>query len=178
MIVQYKEIENIYSLNLWKPILGGLSSSWEQDTSSSIYFKQLEGDRDWREWRLFECDMCDMCFQVSSITAMSTPPNNERSPRKWFKQKFRSVFSSSRSSSRSLEGQSTGTNVPPLNSPFDSDGPRIIADRTGSGKKIGLIHKFKGFNTLCSKNYLTWSPLCLLALLHPWMLRRVPVRHH
>ena len=78
---------------------------------------------------------------------MSTPPNSERSPKKWFKQKFRSVFSSSRSSSRSLEGQSTGTNVPPINSPFDSDGPRIIADRTGSGKKIGSIHKYKDFNT-------------------------------
>ena len=93
---------------------------------------------------------------VSSITAMSTPPNNERSPKKWFKQKFSSVFSSSRSPSRSLEGQSTGTNVPQIKSP--SDGPRIIADRPGSGKKIGLIHKCKGFNTLCSKNYLTWSP--------------------
>ena len=39
-------------------------------------------------------------IQVPSITdrlAMSTPPNKERSPRKWLKQKFRSVFSSSRS---------------------------------------------------------------------------------
>ena len=61
---------------------------------------------------------------------MSTPPNNERSPRKWLKQKFRSAFSSK-------ELRSTSTNVPPINS--SSDGPRVIADHTGSGKRIGLI---------------------------------------
>ena len=78
-------------------------------------------------------------FQVPSITlAMSTPSNNGRSARKWFKQKLSSVFSSSRSPSRNSEVRSTSTNVPPINSP--SDGPRIIADRTGSGKKIGFIH--------------------------------------
>ena len=60
---------------------------------------------------------------------MSTPPNNEKSPRKWLNQKFRSAFSSKRS---------TSTNVPQMNSP--SDGPRIVADRTGSGMKIGFIH--------------------------------------
>ena len=99
-------------------------------------------------------------FQVSSITsitdplAMSTPQNNERSPNKWLKQKFRSVFSSSRSPSRNLEMQSTSTNVPPINSPSDSEGhTRIKVDRTESGKKIGLIHKYKRLNTLCSKNY-------------------------
>ena len=73
------------------------------------------------------------CIQVPSITdrlAMSTPPNNERSPRKWLKQKFRSVFSSSRSPSPNLEVRSKSTNVPPINSPSDS--PRISADRTGS----------------------------------------------
>ena len=45
------------------------------------------------------------------------------------------------SSSRNLEvpdAQSTSTNVPPINSP--SDGPCVIADDTGSGKKVGLIH--------------------------------------
>ena len=77
------------------------------------------------------------CFQpsITKPFAMSTPSNNEQSPRKGFKQKFRSVFSSIRSPSRNLEVQSTSTNVPPINSP--SDGPRIIADRPGSGKKIG-----------------------------------------
>ena len=77
------------------------------------------------------------CFQpsITKPFAMSTPSNNEQLPRKGFKQKFRSVFSSIRSPSRNLEVQSTSTNVPPINSP--SDGPRIIADRPGSGKKIG-----------------------------------------
>ena len=77
--------------------------------------------------------------------AMSTPTNNERSPRKWIKQKFGSVFSSSRSPSRNLEvpdARSTD-NIPPIKSSFlatqargnsPSDGPRIIADRTGSGE--------------------------------------------
>ena len=91
-------------------------------------------------WRLYK--QIFTAFQVPSITdllAMSTTPsNNERSPRKWLKQKIRSVFSSSRSPSRNLEVRSTSTNVPPINSP--SDGPRIIADRTESGKKIGFNH--------------------------------------
>ena len=77
------------------------------------------------------------CIEVPSITdrcyrlAMSTPPNNERSPWKWLKQKFRSVFSCSRSPSRNLEVRSTSTNVPSIN--FPSDGPRILTDRTGTG---------------------------------------------
>ena len=77
--------------------------------------------------------------------AMSTPPNNERSQKKWFKQKFRSVFSS-KSPSRNLDvsdASPTSTNVPPIDTSFlaaqarensPSDGPRAIADRTGSGE--------------------------------------------
>ena len=85
--------------------------------------------------------------------------NNERSPRKWFKQKFRSIFSS-RSPSRNSPSRSpnrnspsrnldvpdalpTSTNIPPINASFlatqakendPSDEPRIIADRKGSGE--------------------------------------------
>ena len=77
--------------------------------------------------------------------------NNERSPRKWFKQKFRSVFSSRSPSRRRLDlpdALSTSTNIPPINASFlatqakendpkendPSDEPCIIADRKGSGE--------------------------------------------
>ena len=76
--------------------------------------------------------------------AMSTPTNNERSPRKWIKQKFGSVFSSSRSPSRNLEvPDARSTDNFPASSRFlavqarensPSNGPRIIADRTGLGE--------------------------------------------
>ena len=83
-------------------------------------------------WKLYK-QIYITCIQpsITKPFAMSTPSHNERSPKKWFKQKFRSVFSSSRSPSRNLEVQSTRTNVPSINSPSDS--PRISADRTGSG---------------------------------------------
>ena len=76
--------------------------------------------------------------------AMSTPPNNERRPKNWFKQEIRSVFPSK--TSRNLDvpdGLPTSTNVPPINDSFlvararensPSDGPRIIADQKGSGE--------------------------------------------
>ena len=85
---------------------------------------------------------------------MSTPPNNERSSRKWIKKKVYSVFSPSKSQSRNLEvpdARSTSVNFPPIqvnasfqtahdreNSP--SDGPRIIANRTRSGEWINFNH--------------------------------------
>jgi hypothetical protein len=71
--------------------------------------------------------------------------DNERSPWKWFKQKFRSVFST-KSPSRNLDVPDilpTSTNVLPINATFlaaqarensPSDGPRDIADRTGPGE--------------------------------------------
>ena len=74
---------------------------------------------------------------VSLPLAMSTPPNNERSPRKWFKQKFRSVFSS-KSPSRNLDALPTSTNVPPINDSFleaqTRENSPSDADRTGSGE--------------------------------------------
>ena len=78
--------------------------------------------------------------------AMSTPSKNERSPRKWLKQKFRSVFASESPSRNSdvPDALPTSTNVPPIkaslfaaqggeNSPSD-------ADCTGSGEYIDFIH--------------------------------------
>ena len=69
---------------------------------------------------------------------MSTPPNNERSSKKWLKEKFRSVFSSSRISNRNHDSDGLvqvdnflqDTSSPSI-SPLDS---RIVADRTGSGE--------------------------------------------
>ena len=68
---------------------------------------------------------------------MSTPPNKERPPNKSLKEKLRSVFSSSRNPRRNLEVQSTSTN--------QTDGPRIKAERTESGKKIGFNSYIQGF---------------------------------
>ena len=68
---------------------------------------------------------------------MSTPPNKERPPNKWLKEKLRSVFSSSKSPRRNLEEQSTRTN--------QTDGPSIKAERTESGKKIGFNSYIQGF---------------------------------
>ena len=79
--------------------------------------------------------------------AMSTLPNDELIRRKWFKQKFRSIFSP-KSPSRNLDmsesdAQLISTNVLPINAPslaaqgrekFPSDGPCIIEDCTGSGE--------------------------------------------
>ena len=85
---------------------------------------------------------------LSLHLAMSTPPNNERSPRNWFKQNFRSIFSSSKSLSRNLDvpdtrPTSTNINNSPLAaqtrenySPFQVDGPPVKADCTGSGESI------------------------------------------
>ena len=83
---------------------------------------------------------------LNLLLAMSTPSNNERSPRKWFKQKFRSVFSA-RSPSRSRldvpDALPTSTDIPPINPSFltaqakensPSYEPRITADRKGSGE--------------------------------------------
>ena len=87
-------------------------------------------------------------FHTGSLSlplVMSSPPNNEKPQRKWFKEKFRSVFSS-KSPSRNLDvsdARLTSTNVPPINDSFlaaqarensASDGPRVIADHTGSGE--------------------------------------------
>jgi hypothetical protein len=72
--------------------------------------------------------------------AMSTPPNNERSPRKWFKQKIRSVFPSKSRNLDVPDAQHTSTNVPPIDASFieaqargnsPSDG---TTDRTGPGE--------------------------------------------
>ena len=82
---------------------------------------------------------------LSKPLAMSTPPNDERSPKKWLKQKFRSVFPSKSTSRRNLDvpdALSTSTNVP-INTSFlavqatensQSDVPHVKADRTGSGE--------------------------------------------
>ena len=65
---------------------------------------------------------------------MSTPPNNERSSKKWLKEKFRSVFSNrNRDSDLELvqvDNFLQDTSSPSI-SPLDS---RIVADRTGSGE--------------------------------------------
>ena len=90
------------------------------------------------------CASCDLRYPPSLLFAMSTPPNNERSPpRKWITQKFRSLVSSSRSQSRNLEVRSTSINAPPINS-----------DR--SGMKIGLFHKYKGLNIPRRIPFYTW----------------------
>ena len=80
--------------------------------------------------------------RVSLPLAMSMP-QNEQSPRKWFKQMLRWVFSC-KSRSRNLDMQDarrTSTNVPPINASSlaaqakknsPSDGPRVIPDHTGS----------------------------------------------
>ena len=83
------------------------------------------------------------CYHSLSL-AMSTPSNNEPLPKKSFKEKFRSVFSS-RSLSRNLDVLDAlpSSNIPPIKSSYlsgkarensPSDGPRIIADRTVSGE--------------------------------------------
>ena len=96
----------------------------------------------------FHCgwqSITDRVCYPSLPLAMSTPPNKERSQKKWFKQKFRSVFSS-KSPSRNLDmpdALPTSTNVPPIDNSFlaaqamedsPSNGPRAIADPTGSGE--------------------------------------------
>ena len=81
------------------------------------------------------------CHPIVNLSlTMSTPPNDERSSRKWFKQKFRSVFSS-KSPSRNLDVQdalSTSTIVPPTNASFLAAQARENSpsdtDRTGSGE--------------------------------------------
>ena len=78
---------------------------------------------------------------------MSTRSNNEQSPRKWLKEKFRSVFSSRSPSHSRLDvlpnAIPTSTDIPPINASFlaaqakenfPSKEPRIIADRKGSGE--------------------------------------------
>ena len=72
---------------------------------------------------------------------MSIPPNNEQPPKKSFKQRFRSMFSS-KSPSRDLGVPDAPPNVPPINTSFltaqarenSPSGPRVIPDRTGSGE--------------------------------------------
>ena len=95
--------------------------------------------------RTFLSAITDYVRYLSLPIAMSTPPNNERTQRKWFKQKLRSVFSS-RSPSHNLDVPDplpTSTNVPPINASLfeaqarensPSDGPRITADRTVLGE--------------------------------------------
>ena len=78
-----------------------------------------------------------LCALSRLSLAMSTPPNNEKSPRKWIKQKFSSVFSSSRNLDVP-DAQSTSNSF--LAAQAREKSPRIIADRTGSGKKISFIH--------------------------------------
>ena len=93
-------------------------------------------------------------MRLSLPLAMSTPPNNEKSPRKWFKHKLRLVLPS-KSPSRNLDVPDAdalpiSTNVPPINASFlaaqensPSDGPRIIPDHTGISESVSFI--IKGF---------------------------------